>query len=122
MSKLFNDFVETTSSKELTVQNDKIQQVQRNELKESAIVGLLDLLTSQGVDAFRTVDGVVMAIDNEKTRKTIYVAIDPVIKQTDYDLDGAIQEYDDKVAAKLEREAKLAAKKAEKATKPRKTE
>lgn len=122
MSQLFIDFTLETASKDLKVSEGKIQQTQRNELKESATVALLDLLSNQGVDAFRTIDGVVIAIDNTTTKKTVYISIDPVIKQIDYDLDEAIEAYDTKVTERLERERKLAEKKAEKATKPKKTE
>ena len=62
--ELFKSFVSESEVKPLTVASGKIHQTQRNELKESATVGLLDLLQSNGVDAFRTISGVTMVIDN----------------------------------------------------------
>lgn len=122
MSKVFESFVSETVSRELKVSNGKIQQTQRNELKESATLALLDVLTEQGVDAFRTTEGVVIAIDNTTTKKTVYITVDPVIKGTDYDLDEETQAYEDKVAERAERERLAAEKKAAKVTKPKKAE
>lgn len=119
MSQVFKDFTSETTSKALKVSNGKIQQTQRNELKESATVALIDLLTAEGVDVFRTNEGVVIALDNEPSRKTVYFVIDPVVKSTDFDLDGEIVAYEEKLAERAERERKLAEKKAEKATPPK---
>lgn len=119
MSQIFKDFIAETTVKTLKVSNDKIQQTQRNELKESATVAVMDLLTNEGVDCFRTNEGVVIAIDNATTRKTVYFVIDPVVKSMNYDLDDEIQAYEDKLEERAERERKLAEKKKEKATPPR---
>jgi len=118
--ELFKSFVSESEVKPLTVASGKIHQTQRNELKESATVGLLDLLQSNGVDAFRTISGVTMVIDNTVSNKTIYITLDPVIKGTNYDLDDEIGAYETKVAERVERERKLAEKKALKATPPNK--
>lgn len=119
MSQLFKDFIAETTTKSLKVSNDKIQQTQRNELKEAATLAVMDLLTVEGVDCFRTNEGIVIAIDNATVRKTVHFVIDPVVKSMDYNLDDEIQAYEDKLEERAERERKLAAKKAEKATKPK---
>lgn len=85
--------------------NDKINQVQRNEIKAS----VLDALQADfaGVtNVFRTKDGLVLEIQNDEIG-TFYAVVDFTIKNLDYDVDGAVTEYNEAIA---ERERKAQAK------------
>jgi hypothetical protein len=85
--------------------NDKINQVQRNEMKAS----VLDALQADfaGVtNVARTKDGLVLEIQNDEIG-TFYAVVDFTIKNLDYDLDGAIVDYNESIA---ERERKAQAK------------
>jgi hypothetical protein len=91
-------------STDLKVNNGKINQTVRNDLKNELIEAImLDLAELEPV---RTVDGVAVAVGNEPSRQTVTFTLDPVFKALDYDIEAGAQEYADKVA---EREAKALA-------------
>lgn len=121
---MFKNYVEKVENAKLTISGGKIKQTERNELKELAVEGLLDLLSNQGVDCFRVEKGIAVVVDNTPSKKPITFVINPVFKNTTYDLDADIQAYEEKVEAAKERArkreetkaAKLAAKKGEKSS------
>jgi len=85
--------------------NDKINQVQRNEMKASVLEALQ--ADFAGVtNVFRTKDGLVLEIANDEIG-TFYAVVDFTIKNLDYDVDGAVAEYEESI---LEKERKALAK------------
>lgn len=107
MEKLLN-LQETISGKKFEIANDKIKQTDRNALKKEFLDSLKDSLDSQGFDVERTDDGVVLVLQAENT--PIYIAIDGVVKNLDYDLDLEIAEYETKLEKQAERERERIAK------------
>lgn len=88
--------------------NDKINQVQRNEMKASVLESLQADFASI-TNVFRTKDGLVLEIQNDEIGN-FYAVVDFTIKNLDYDLDGAILDYNESVAEK-ERKALAKAEK-----------
>lgn len=98
---------------DLTASEKMIVQRQRNELKYNFLDVLIETLTENGIDKdliHRTTDGYIFEMQN-KELGFIPVQIDIKIKDVDYDLEGAIIEWEDKVAEKEAKE--LARQKAE---------
>ena len=111
-------------SAELKLNGEKINQVQRNGFKASLMSALVSDLEALGVNATLTKDGVVVMVENQSSN--IYLNLDGTIKNLDFDLDGAKQEYAESIEAKATREteAKLRKEKAlsQKANKKQKGE
>lgn len=111
-------------SAELKLNGEKINQVQRNGFKASLMSALVSDLEALGISATLTKDGVVIMVENQATN--IYVNLDGTIKNLDFDLDGAKQEYAESIEAKATREAEAKARKekalSQKATKKQKGE
>ena len=93
---------------------EKINQTQRNEFKANLQNALLNDLTSLGLQATLTSDGIVVMVENEVSN--LYINFETTIKNLDFDLDSAKQEYQEKLEAKVERET-LAKQKREKLAK-----
>lgn len=106
MEKLVK-FVDSVANANYEVANDKIKQTQRNAIKKEALDTLLETLQTAGLGVFRNDDGVVIAIDG--VRHDIYLALDIVVKNLDYDLELANDEYALKLEKQAEREAKAKA-------------
>lgn len=100
MTKLTN-LINTLGEKNFEIANDKIKQTERNALKKDFLDTLLETLTDNGFDAERTNDGVVIVL---QANRTIYIAIDAVVKNLDYDIDFETAEYETKIAKQVERE------------------
>ena len=96
------DFVNGMNVKAFDITNDKIKQTERNALKKDFLDVLLETLSENGLTVARTNDGIVLTIPSKKD--DIYVAIDGVVKNLDYDLDFEIDEYKLKLEKQLERE------------------
>lgn len=104
---------------QLTASEKMIIQKQRNELKYNLLEGFIAALIEQGIPAdliHRTSDGYIFELQNYELGM-IPVEIDIKIKNMDFidELDGAIQEWEEKVEASRIREAKAKAKADEKA-------
>jgi hypothetical protein len=93
---------------------EKINQTQRNEFKANLQNALLNDLVSLGLQATLTSDGIVVMVENEVSN--LYINFETTIKNLDFDLDSAKQEYQEKLEAKVERET-LAKQKREKLAK-----
>ena len=97
----------------LKATNGKINQTVRNEMKAKIVDALVaDLAEFEPV---KTLDGVAIPVENGKN--LVVFTLDPVIKALDFDIDGAGNEFADKVAEREARALELARKKQEKATK-----
>lgn len=96
------------AERKFKVANDKINQTERNGLKQEVLAELADVLENAGYETFRTNDGVVMRLMAKNVE--IFVAVDGVVKNLDYDLDYEISEYELKVAKQLERQKEREAK------------
>lgn len=114
--------IQAVETMDLKVSGEKINQVQRNAIKASIMTAVLADLKEQGVDAVQTVEGIVVRVENETA--DVFVSLDGSIKNLDFDLQGAIDEFTEKVENRQERERllaekreKLAKEKAEKAKK-----
>lgn len=84
------------------IANEKIKQTERNLLKKDILDAVYTDFVSAGFQAERTDDGVVLTLEPKNT--TVYVSIDAVVKNLNYDLPTAITEYELKVQKQLERE------------------
>jgi hypothetical protein len=94
--------IATLENATLKLSGEKLNQTQRNEYKATLQKALLDDLAKLGIEATLTTDGVVMMVENPATN--LFVSLEATIKNLDYDLDGAKQEFAEKVEARLERE------------------
>jgi ribosome-associated translation inhibitor RaiA len=92
----------TLENATLKLSGEKLNQTQRNEYKATLQKALLEDLAKLGVEATLTTDGVVLMVENPATN--LFISLEATIKNLDYDLDGAKQEFNEKVEAKLTRE------------------
>jgi hypothetical protein len=117
------EFVAVVQSLELKSAGNKINQIQRNQLKENSLVALANDLSDLNV--FRTNDGIIVEIANDELG-AIHLEIDIKVKNLDFDLDSAVAEREQTLANRAERAQKAAERKAkvaaEKAAKSAKTE
>jgi hypothetical protein len=98
----------TLENATLKLSGEKLNQTQRNEFKANLQSALLSDLENLGLQATLTSDGVVLMIENDTSN--LYINLETTIKNLDFDLDGAKQEYQAKLDAKLERETLAKAK------------
>lgn len=89
----------------------------RAELTTSAINTLIETLTNAGIEVTRTKDFQTLtykvgAVDNGTKNYTAYGSIKFTLHKSDFNLDDAVFEYEDKVAMTEKRAAELAEKKA----------
>lgn len=107
MKQLF-ELNEKVASRKFEVANDKIKQTERNTLKKEFLDTLKETFGNAGFDVERTADGVVLVLQAENT--PVYIAVDAVIKNLDYDLDFEVSEYGLKLEKQAEREKARAEK------------
>jgi hypothetical protein len=110
----------------LTPSEKMIVQKERNELKYNLLEGIIDTLVEQGLEAdliHRTSEGYIYELQNAE-HGVIPIQIDIKVKDIDYDLEGAIEDWQQKVderrmkeRQKQEVEDRKAAKRAAKAKK-----
>jgi|694.fasta_scaffold08417_28 hypothetical protein len=106
--KNLQNVLATLENATLKLSGEKLNQTQRNEFKAQLNQALLDDLTSLGVQATNTSDGIVLMIENSATN--LFINLDTTIKNLDFDLEGSKQEYAEKQNAKLEREKAIVEK------------
>jgi len=97
--------IATLENATLKLSGEKLNQTQRNEFKAQLQKALMLDLQELGIDTNETKEGIVVRIENDTT--SIYINFDTTIKNLDFDLDGAKQEFSESVSAKLEREKQL---------------
>jgi hypothetical protein len=112
--KNLQNVLATLENATLKLSGEKLNQTQRNEFKANLQNALLSDLTSLGLQATLTSDGIVVMVENEVSN--LYINFETTIKNLDFDLDSAKQEYQEKLEAKIERET-LAKQKREKLAK-----
>lgn len=104
------NFIKNVGEMELKVTNEKINQTQRNSIKADFMNALVELFAEKGLDLTYTSEGLVLKIEGNVY--DIYIALDPTIKNLDYDFVESIDEYNAKVVARQERQEALAKAKA----------
>lgn len=122
-NQLINTINEMANDNNLTASNNKITQNLRNPYKVKFIdameVMLREMLVEEDrVDVYRTKDGVVLMVDNDKIGM-IPITISPMIKDLDYD---PIFEEENYLAEQRAKAAKKAEAEALKAERIRKTQ
>lgn len=89
----------------------------RNELTTNAVATLVETLTNAGIKVTRTKDFQTLTyevgeVDSGTKKYTAYGSIKFTLHKSDFNLDDAVFEYEDKVAMTEKRAAELAEKKA----------
>jgi hypothetical protein len=89
----------------------------RNELTTKAVAQLAEILESAGIKVTRTKDFQTLTyevgtVDNGTKNYTAYGSIKFTLHKSDFNLDDAVYEYNDKVEMTEKRQAELAEKKA----------
>lgn len=105
----FKDYVTLLADADLKGSDTKINQLQRNAIKSYGLDAIKTDLVNAGLNVVRTKEGLVIEIYN-KEFGTFYSVIDFKIKDLDYDVDGAVTDYELAIAEK-ERKAKAKAEK-----------
>jgi hypothetical protein len=108
--------VAAIKSKVFKLSGEKINQTERNAFKAQVLESLISDLSSADMTAVRTSDGIVLEIENDELG-SIYLELDVKVKNTDYDLDEAIADYQSKLTAAADRVAQVAKRKAERLAK-----
>lgn len=92
----------------LTASENMIVQKERNELKYNLLAGIVDVLVEAGLPSeliHRTADGYIIEVQNEE-HGFIPVQLDVKVKNLNYDLDAAIEDWEIKVEEKRLKEEK----------------
>jgi hypothetical protein len=100
--------IATLENAKLKLSGEKLNQVQRNEFKATLQNALLKDLEALGLQATLTTDGIVLMVENEISN--LYIGLETTLKNLDYDLQGARDEYLEKQSSKVQREALAKAK------------
>jgi hypothetical protein len=108
--------VAAIKGKVFKLSGEKINQTERNAFKAEVLESLAVDLFSAGMTAVRTSDGIVLEIENDELG-SIYLELDVKVKNTDFDLDEAVADYQSKVTAAADRIAQVAKRKAERLAK-----
>jgi hypothetical protein len=106
--KNLQNVLATLENATLKLSGEKLNQTQRNEFKAQLNQALMNDLISLGVQATNTSEGIVLMVENESTN--LFINFDTTIKNLDFDLESAKQEYTEKQTAKLEREKAIVEK------------
>ena len=108
--------VAAIKGKVFKLSGEKINQTERNAFKAQVLESLATDLFSAGMTAVRTSDGIVLEIENDELG-SIYLELDVKVKNTDFDLDEAVTDYQGKLTAAADRIAQVAKRKAERLAK-----
>ena len=100
------NFIKKVGEMDLKVTNEKINQVQRNAIKSEFIDALVGMFAEQGIELHKTTEGLVLKIEGKE--HDIHIALDPVVKNLDFDLVNSIDELSAKITARQERQEALA--------------
>ena len=110
MSK-FNEALAEAYNAELKDSNGKINQTDRNHFRKVLMDALMEDLGGS-----MTADGIVLEIEHEYWG-SIYAEVSIKVKDTDYDLDASVEEYNEKSAAAEAKKADAAKRAAERQAK-----
>ena len=113
--KNIQSVVNAVKGKVFKLSGEKINQTERNSFKNELLAALVSDL--QGIGGiYRTTDGVVLEIANDELG-VIHLEFDVKVKNTDFDVTTASQEYMDTITARVERVQDAAKRKAERLAK-----
>ena len=113
--KNIQSVVNAVKGKVFKLSGEKINQTERNSFKNELLGALVaDLQGIGGI--YRTTDGVVLEIANDELG-VIHLEFDVKVKNTDFDVTTASQEYMDTITARVERVQDAAKRKAERLAK-----
>jgi hypothetical protein len=99
-------FITKVGEMELKVTNEKINQVQRNSLKADFMNSLVEMFAEKGIELQRTPNGLVLKVEGKE--HDIHFEIDAVVKNLDYDLIANVDEYNNLIENRKERQISLA--------------
>lgn len=120
--KAMENFIKKVGEMDLKITNEKINQVQRNSLKADFMNSLVEMFASSGIELTHTTEGLVLKVEGKE--HDIHIALDPVVKNLDFDLVASQDEYNEKIANRQEKAIQVAKAKekrlAEKKTKSQK--
>jgi len=100
----FHEALANAKTAQLRDSNGKLNQTDRNVLRAAILEALLEDLGGN-----MTSDGIVLEIEHEYWG-SLFGEVTFKFKANDYDLDGAIEEYNEKQAKKVERQTKTKTK------------
>jgi ribosome-associated translation inhibitor RaiA len=100
------NFITKVGEMDIKVANDKINQVQRNSLKADFMEGLIQFFAEKGIELHKTTEGLVLKVEGKE--HDIHIALDPVVKNLDFDLVASVDEYNAKIETRVERQQALA--------------
>jgi ribosome-associated translation inhibitor RaiA len=100
------NFIKNVGEMELKVTNEKINQTQRNSLKADFMEGLIEFFAEKGIELHKTTEGLVLKIEGKE--HDIHIALDPVVKNLDFDLIASVDEHNAKIESRIERQQALA--------------
>jgi hypothetical protein len=116
--KNIQSIVAAIKGKVFKLTGDKINQVERNSFKNEILSALVNDL--QGIGGiYRTLDGVVLEVSNDELG-VIHLEFDVKVKNTDYDVTEAHNEYMTAITARVERVQEAAKRKVERLAKSKK--
>lgn len=107
------NFVELVKTKNLGLnEKGELKQNLRNDFRADTIEAIMELFEENGVECVRTGDGIGVELANEEIGSVI-VMVDVTVKPHQFDLVGAVNEYERKLVEKAEKEAEKARIKAQ---------
>lgn len=117
MNKL-QSIVAAIKGKVFKLSGEKINQTERNSFKNEILSALVDDL--QGIGGiYRTNDGIILEVSNDELG-VIHLELDVKIKNTDFDVTSASDEYLQTITARVERVQDAAKRKVERLAKSKK--
>jgi hypothetical protein len=113
--KNIQSIVAAVKGKVFKLSGEKINQVERNSFKNEILAALVSDL--QGIGGiYRTNDGVILEVSNDELG-VIHLEFDVKVKNTDFDVTSASDEYQQTITARVERVQDAAKRKAERLAK-----
>ena len=99
--KNIQSIVAAVKGKVFKLSGEKINQVERNSFKNEILAALVNDL--QGIGGiYRTNDGVILEVSNDELG-VIHLEFDVKVKNTDFDVTTASDEYQQTITARVER-------------------
>ena len=116
--KNIQSVVAAVKGKVFKLSGEKINQTERNSFKNELLAALVADLEGIG-GIYRTNDGVILEVSNDELG-VIHLEFDVKIKNTDFDVTAASDEYLQTITARVERVQDAAKRKAERLAKSKK--
>ena len=106
--KNLQNVIATLENATLKLSGEKLNQTQRNDFKAQLNKALVLDLKELGVDTHETKEGIVVLVENSISN--VYINFDTTIKNLDFDLDGAKQEFSEAIELRNQRQKDLVEK------------